>query len=216
MAILLAVASTSHAQITSATVYLDTPNPGNAGDLTDNAASSLMSAQFNIGSLGVDFVSGSHYDVNSFLNNPTYFNETNGFTSAIAGGTNSLALGGGGTELVLTGQTFLNAGINSFVVGHDDGVVVTMPGLPGGFGNVLDQAGPTGFTSTPFNVTASTAGEYSFTMDYAECCGAPADLLFTVNGGTITGGATPEPSSFVLMGTGMLAFAGMVRRRIMA
>lgn len=217
LALLLAVAPAAYAQITSATVYLNVGDPSNAGDLVNNTNSSLMSAQFDIGSMGVNFASNGNYDVNDFLNNPTYFNEQNGFTSALAGAAGSLGTSNTGTELVLVGQTYLNAGSNSFVVGHDDGVVLTMSGLPGGFGNVLDDPGSTPFTSTPFNVTAPTAGEYAFTLDYSECCGPPADLLFTVNGAPQTSSpVVPEPSSLTLMGTGLLVFAVMVRRRSVA
>lgn len=202
-ALLLAVAPTAYADITSATVYENTPDAGNAGDPL-NFASTLPNATFSIGSLGIDFVSGSDYEVGTFLNNPTFLNQHNGFSSTATADN---------MELVIVGTTFLNAGANSFQVGHDDGVVLTIPGI----GFTLNDGGPTSFTTTPFTVTnPGAAGVYSFTLDYAECCGAPADLLFTVDGAPITSGSAPEPSSLILMGTGVLAFAGMVRRRIFA
>lgn len=43
------------------------------------------------------------------------------------------------------------------------------------------------------------------------------DAVYTVSSGTITApttNATPEPSSLMLMGTGLLGFAGIVRRRV--
>lgn len=206
MAVLLAAALPAHADITSATVYTGVPDPGNAGDPA-NMTAALPSANFSIGALGIDFTSGpSPYTVQGFLNNPTFSNQVNGFNPASSADN---------IELVITGTIFLNAGSNSFQVGHDDGVVLTMPGIGAGtFGNIVNQPGPTGFVTTPFTVTnPGAAGNFAFTLDYTECCGPPADLLFVVNSAPV-GVATPEPSSFVLFGSGLLAAAGIVRRRI--
>jgi hypothetical protein len=198
-AALLAVAPLAHADITSAIVYTGIPDPNNAADLA-NQGSGLASASFTIGAAGIDFQSPpAAYTVASFLNNPTFSNVVNGFNAN--GVANNL-------ELVITGSLFLNAGNNNLVVGHDDGAVLNIAG----FGNVVNAPGPTSFSTSPFTVNAATAGLYNFTLEYTECCGAPADLEFTVNNAPIT--STPEPSSFALFGTGLFAAAGIVRRRI--
>lgn len=59
-------------------------------------------------------------------------------------------------------------------------------------------------------------GTVGFTLDYAEVDGAPAQLVTDL---ALTGPpptVTPEPNSLMLLGTGVLAAAGMVRRRIFA
>lgn len=200
MAVLLAAAPLAHADIFSATVYQNIPNPGNAADPANQGAG-LASASFSIGALGIDFTSPpSAYTTVGFLNNPTFSNQVNGFNPN--GTADNL-------ELVISGSLFLNAGNNSLVVGHDDGAVLNIAG----FGNVVNAPGPTSFSNSPFTVNAPSAGMYNFTLEYSECCTAPADLLFTVNNAPING-TTPEPSSFVLFGTGLFAAAGIVRRRI--
>jgi len=201
MAVLLAVASTAAYADVVATVYEGIPDPTDANNPL-NYASTLQHGTFTVSGSGINFASGTDANLATFLNNPVYtsttagFNPTENFTS--------------GLELVITGSIFLNSGLNSFVVGHDDGVVLTIPGVIA-TGNSL--AGPSGFTTTPIPVNnPGAAGVYSFTLDYAECCSPPADLLFTVNGAPV--GTTPEPSSIALFGTGLFAAAGMVRRRI--
>ncbi|MGH9479178.1 MAG: PEP-CTERM sorting domain-containing protein [Terriglobales bacterium] len=92
----------------------------------------------------------------------------------------------------------LKAGSNSFIVGHDDGVVLNVAG----FGDVVYAPDATPSATSPFIVNAATAGNYTFTLWYSECCGAPADLEFKVNGGDV--GAVPEPGSIALLGSGML------------
>jgi PEP-CTERM motif len=201
MAVLLAAAAPlAHADITSAIVYENIPVPGNAAAAANQGAG-LASASFSIGALGIDFQSPpAAYTVAGFLNNPTFSNQVNGFNP------NGTA---GNIELVITGSLFLNAGSNSFTVGHDDGAVLNIAG----FGNVVNAPGPTGFSNTPFTVNAATAGMYNFTLEYSECCTAPADLLFVVNNAPV-GATTPEPSSFALFGTGLFAAAGIARRRL--
>jgi hypothetical protein len=201
MTVLLAAAAPlAHADIFSAIVYQNIPDPGNAADLA-NQSGALASASFSIGALGIDFTSPpSPYTIAGFLNNPTFSNQVNGFNPN--GISNNI-------ELVITGSLFLNAGSNSFVVGHDDGAVLNIAG----FGNVVNAPGPSGFSNSPFTVNAASAGMYNFSLEYTECCGAPADLLFVVNNAPI-GATVPEPSSFVLFGTGLFAAAGIVRRRI--
>ncbi|MGH9416869.1 MAG: hypothetical protein ACRD01_09600 [Terriglobales bacterium] len=81
------------------------------------------------------------------------------------------------------------------MVGHDDGVVLSIAGI----GTVVNAPGPTGRVETPFNVPNSgTADEFNFTLDYAESCGGPADLIFAVNDQNL--GAVPEPATVALMG----------------
>jgi hypothetical protein len=201
MAVLLAVTSTAAYADVVATVYEGIPDPTNANDPA-NFASALPHGTFTVSGSGINFASPTDSNLATFLNNPIYTSTTAGFNPT----ENFLA----GIELVITGNIFLNSGLNSFVVGHDDGVVLTIPGIIS-TGNTL--AGPSSFTTTPISVNnPGAAGVFSFTLDYAECCSAPADLLFTVNGAPVV--TTPEPSSIALFGTGLFAAAGLVRRRI--
>ena len=110
------------------------------------------------------------------------------------------------TYFLFTGQTFLNAGANSFVVPHDDGLELAIAGI----GTVLSQPGPTAAVNSPFTVNAPSAGLYNFTLAYGETAGGPAVLRFNVNGSP---GGVPEPASWALLmtGFGMVGFA--MRRR---
>ncbi len=202
MAALLAAAPLAQAGITSATVYQNIPDASNSAD-TANMSSSLAHASFSIGALGIDFTSPpSAYTTAGFLNNPTFSNAMNGFNST--GIADNL-------ELVIAGTLFLNAGSNTLSVGHDDGAVLNITG----FGNVVNAPGPTSFSNSTFTLNnTGPAGMFNFNLNYAECCSAPSDLVFSVNGTNV--GATPEPSSFILFGSGLLAAAGVVRRRLIA
>jgi hypothetical protein len=106
------------------------------------------------------------------------------------------------SHVTLTGTIGLLSGMNSFVVGHDDGVVLTIAG----FGTVVNAPGPTSFSTSPFTVNnPGAAGNFAFTLDYNECCGGPADLEFAINN-VVIGSGVPEPGTWAMM---LLGFAGL-------
>ncbi|MEO8630870.1 MAG: PEP-CTERM sorting domain-containing protein, partial [Betaproteobacteria bacterium] len=189
------ITQTASSALINGTVYLDDPTSTDASIIP---ASTLPHANFTTSDINFNTLAGPT-SIATFLNNPPFTNLANGFDP------NHLT---DNTFLILTGQTFLNAGANSFVVGHDDGVVLTMGG---GLGTVVNAPGPSAFTTTPFEVNAPTAGYYSFTLQYAECCGSPADLIFQVNGAPVTN--VPEPVTVAMLAAGLAGLALFGRRR---
>jgi hypothetical protein len=129
-----------------------------------------------------------------------------------------------------TGTTTLADGTYTF--SHDDGLLLYLNGVL-----VVNNGGPTSAETTDLVICSSgsscvnnnncqtsastcmydfAGGTVGFTLDYAEVDGAPAQLVTDL---ALTGPpptVTPEPNSLMLLGTGVLAAAGMVRRRIFA
>jgi hypothetical protein len=138
--------------------------------------------------------SGAVYTPAAFLNNPTFNNQSMNFSMSMPGYGPNADLNN--TYFYFTGNLFLNAGVNSFVVGHDDGLQLNIDGI----GLVVDRPGPTALDETPFNVTAPSAGTYHFELSYGECCGPPASLVWEINQQVV---GTPDAASTF----GLLAMA---------
>ena len=182
----------SHADGVLAELWQNVPTATNATILPPGAPD----AEFYCAGINYDSrVTG--YTPNLFLNSPGFFN-----TSPTFNPTGTL----NNTFILFTGQTYLNAGVNTFLVPHDDGVTLNFAGI----GLVLNQPGPTSPVTTAFDVTAPSAGLYDFTLQYCECTGPPAVLEFSVNS-VIVG--VPEPSSTLLLSTGGLGLLVALRRR---
>jgi hypothetical protein len=193
----LAAAGASHASATAASLWINDPTSNDASIVPSGPAD----ATFNPGLINYDSrVTG--YTVGAFLNNPTFSNESAAFLAAGAGNADL-----NNTFIQITGTVGLQAGNNAFVVEHDDGVVLSIPGI----GYTLSEGGPTSPTTTPFNVVnPGAAGNYAFTLNYTECCGAPAVLVFSIN--NVNAGA-PEPATWGLMLLGIGGIGGVLRRK---
>jgi hypothetical protein len=102
---------------------------------------------------------------------------------------------------------------------HDDGFILYLNGIP-----VVNDGGPSAPVSTDFCVGdgsycsgydySAAPGTYSFTLDYAEVDGPTAALVTDL---PLTGpvpNITPEPSSFLMLGSGLAAIAVALRRRL--
>jgi len=190
--VILMAVWTAHAADILAEVWQNVPTATNASVIPSGAPD----AEFY--SAGINYDSRiTGYTPNLFLNNPGFFNASGTFNP-----TGSLD----NTFIRFTGQTYLNAGVNTFLVPHDDGVTLNIAGI----GLVLNQPGPTSPVTTTFDVTAPSAGLYDFTLLYAECLGPPAVLEFSVNSVVV---GVPEPGSVLLLSAGGFGLLVALRRR---
>ena len=104
-----------------------------------------------------------------------------------------------------TGETYVTAGTKYFVT-HDDGTIMYLNGVA-----VVNRPGPTPADTDYY--TATTSGHAAFNFLYSEVDNAPAVYQTNLADASPVS-PVPEPGSFVLLGSGVLAAAGAVRRRL--
>lgn len=205
LAALVALSGTARAGSISGTMW-----EGWSADVpTIGGLPSAGSAAATFTTNGLDFCSqvtiatctgaSSAYTINGFLN-------SNGGSNGVSGLT--FASGKAGTDTLdntlweFTGTAFFTNG-ETFQVAHDDGAIMYVNGVA-----VLTAPGPTPPTISTFTYTGPTGTE-SFAFLYGETNGAPAVFDTTLG----VAPSVPEPSSIILLGSGLFAAAGVVRRR---
>lgn len=170
----------------------NTPEPGDplygtTPTVTGSISNSNPLNLFNFYTNGTNDAS-----LNSFL--------TFGGDSVTYNGTGSSHAGDSINQSVFefSGSAEILAGTYTFT--KDDGMILVLNGT-----KCIDA--PNATAAQPETCTVATSGVYNYQLYYDETNGPPAVLSGNL-------GATPEPSSFILLGSTLLGAAGMLRRRM--
>jgi len=181
---MVSVGGSAYANVATGSIW-ENDSTG-AGDATPaNVPGTTPDVTFSV-TTPIDFTSGSLYTIGEFLS-------SGGAT--VLTGASQLGNTLDNTIFNFTGNVSVTTG-QTFTVGHDDGLTLVIGGL-----HVIDEPGPTGFVTTTETYTGPS-GTLPFQLVYGECCGAPGDLSISLP----LNGATPEPSTWVMM---VLGFAGL-------
>jgi hypothetical protein len=212
--VLLAAAPLVHAATISGSVW-EGGTTSSVPALGSSIYGTTPTATFNLTNASatalINFRSNDDLSLTAFLTTGVG-NVANGDTLLFTSGASHATDGINNDLFEFQGTTTLTAGTYSF--SHDDGMLLYL-----GSSLVVNVPGPTSAVSTPFVVCTvsgsgcdAVAGTYSYTLLYAEVSGAPAQLTASLPLVTTTG-AVPEPSTFIMLGTGLVGAAGTLRRR---
>ncbi len=191
LAVLMSFASIAHATIINGGVYNTPAYPAPLGPHGPGTGAIAVFVVSDINFFAPAPV-GPAYTVAGFLN-------SGGSLLTISdAGVGASTLNNKALEFVWT--SFLDAGTN--IITHDDGIFLY---INGSSTCAICSGDPT--QAVPSSFTVASTGYYTFDLWYAEVNGAPATLNAPF-------ASTPEPSSFILLGSGLLSAAGIIRRRL--